>query len=193
VARSRAFSPYSIDSGKADHCRYGDSVDPTLHLRDLTADQIDDLTAAFLDWPKTRGSFMRWLARVADGSYNLIVARIDGRIVGYTGIHWASDYPPFAAAGIPEINDFNVLPEFRRRGFGSALLDEAESRIALRSEVAGVGVGLYGDYGSAQRLYVKRGYLPDGLGITRDGVPVVAGTSVPIDDDTVLWFTKRLR
>ena len=168
-------------------------MDPTLRLRDLTADMVDDLARAFRDWPKTRGSFARWVARVADGSYDLIVADLDGRIVGYTGIHWISDYPPFAAESIPEINDFNVLPEFRRRGFGNSLLDEAEARIALRSDLAGIGVGLYADYGSAQRMYVKRGYVPDGRGITRGVAPVVPGASVPIDDDAALWFTKRVR
>lgn len=173
--------------------RYGDPVDPTLRLRDLTTHLIDDLATAFRNWPKTRGSFVGAAARVAAGEQDLIVAHLEGRIVGYTGIHWMSDYPPFAAEGIPEINDFNVLPEFRRRGFGAALLDEAEARIALRSDRAGIGVGLYADYGSAQRMYVKRGYIPDGRGITRDGAPVVPGAAVPIDDDTVLWLTKRLR
>ena len=32
--------------------------------------------------------------------------------------------------------------------------------------IVGIGVGLYPDYGSAQRLYIKRGYLPDGHGAT---------------------------
>ena len=173
--------------------RYGDPVDPTLRLRDLTAGMIDELAAAFRNWPKTRASFVRWVERVADGSYDMIVADVEGRIIGYTGIHWTSDYPPFAAEGIPEINDFNVLPEFRRRGFGTTLLDEAEARIALRSDVAGIGVGLYADYGSAQRMYVKRGYIPDGRGISHGVAPVVPGSSVRIDDDVALWFTKRLR
>lgn len=168
-------------------------MDPLLRIRDLTADQVDDLADAFRDWPKTRGSFVRKAARVADGSQDAMIAHLDGRIVGYTGIQWASDYPPFAAEGIPEIVDFNVLPEFRRRGFGSVLMDEAEARIAARGDLAGIGVGLYGDYGSAQRMYVKRGYIPDGRGITRDGAAIVPGSSVRIDDDTVLWFVKRLR
>ena len=37
-------------------------------------------------------------------------------------------------------------------------------RDAGRSPLAGIGFGLYADYGAAQRLYVKCGYLPDGRG-----------------------------
>lgn len=37
---------------------------------------------------------------------------------------------------------------------------------ATKSAAIGIGVGLYagedGGYGAAQRLYVKRGYIPDG-------------------------------
>lgn len=42
------------------------------------------------------------------------------------------------------------------------MLDGAEKAGFKRSNKIGIGVGLYRDYGSAQRLYVKRGYTPDG-------------------------------
>jgi GNAT superfamily N-acetyltransferase len=159
----------------------------------MTASMVDDLADAFREWPKSRDDFVRKAAGVEAGQQDVIVADLEGRIVGFTGIHWTSNYPPFAAAGIPEINDFNVLPAFRRRGYGNALMDEAEARIARRGDLAGIGVGLYSDYGSAQRMYVQRGYVPDGRGISRDGAAVAPGASVRIDDDTVLWFVKRLR
>ncbi len=41
-----------------------------------------------------------------------------------------------------------------------ALMDAAEARAAERSAIVGLGVGLYADYGSAQRMYARRGYLP---------------------------------
>lgn len=56
----------------------------------------------------------------------------------------------------------------------------------------GIGVGLYADYGAAQRLYPKLGYRPDGRGITYREHPVAPGSSVPVDDDLVLWMTRRL-
>jgi GNAT superfamily N-acetyltransferase len=63
------------------------------------------------------------------------------------------------------VNDLNVLPDFRNQGIGNALLDAIESTARDRSEVVGLGVGLYRDYGAAQKIYVRRGYLPDGQGV----------------------------
>jgi hypothetical protein len=40
------------------------------------------------------------------------------------------------------------------------------AEVARRSGVVGIGVGLHPSYNAAQRLYVKRGYIPDARGIT---------------------------
>ena len=71
-------------------------------------------------------------------------------------------------------------------------MDEAEARVALRSHVVGIGVGMYPDYGPAQRMYVKRGYVPDGRGLCYDGTPVAPMAQVRNDDSLNLLFTKRL-
>jgi hypothetical protein len=72
-------------------------------------------------------------------------------------------------------------------------MDAAEAEIGARTAVAGIGVGLYAAYGSAQRMYARRGYMPDGRGVVYDGVPVAAGTTVHVDDDLVLMMTRHLR
>ncbi|MGI4775446.1 MAG: hypothetical protein ACRYE9_00700 [Janthinobacterium lividum] len=60
----------------------------------------------------------------------------------------------------------------------------------------GLGVGLYvgmdGGYGSAQRLYIRRGYIPDGKGITYKYQYVDYEISIPNDDDLNLWLIKKL-
>jgi ribosomal protein S18 acetylase RimI-like enzyme len=84
------------------------------------------------------------------------------------------------------------LSHWRRRGIGSRLLDLAEERIGARSSVAGIGVGLFVDYGAAQRLYVQRGYIPDGRGIVWQERTVLSGETVVADDELVLYFTKAL-
>jgi hypothetical protein len=82
-------------------------------------------------------------------------------------------------------------------GVGSLILDTAEKEAATKSQIIGIGVGLYagedGGYGAAQRLYVKRGYVPDGKGITYHDEPTIPGHSYPLDDDLILWLTKKLR
>lgn len=86
-----------------------------------------------------------------------------------------------------------MLPRCRRRGIGTALLDEAERRIAARSSVAGIGVGLPPGYGATQIMYVRRGYVPDGRGLWQSGRYLVHGDQVMIrDDDMALYFTKTL-
>jgi ribosomal protein S18 acetylase RimI-like enzyme len=115
-----------------------------------------------------------------------------GVFAGYVTVVWVSGYRPFAEAGIPEIQDLNVLPQFRRRGIASALMDAAEAAIATRTETAGIGVGLYADYGAAQLMYLRRGYLPDGRGIAYRGATVAPATRVPVDDDLVFMMARRL-
>jgi hypothetical protein len=41
-------------------------------------------------------------------------------------------------------------------------------------------------------MYVRRGYIPDGRGITYKWEPVTGGQQVRADDDLVLWLVKRL-
>jgi GNAT superfamily N-acetyltransferase len=165
-------------------------------IRPLEAADVPEVAAAFaaVGWPnKGAEQFGRYLAEQEGGTRATRFAFLGGEFAGYLNVLCRSGYPPFAAEGIPEINDFNVLPHLRRQGVGTALMDEAERVIAERSPVAGIGVGMTADYGDAMRLYVRRGYVPDGRGLTTHERPVVHGESVVVDDDLVLYLTKRLR
>jgi GNAT superfamily N-acetyltransferase len=169
---------------------------PPIDIRPLTRADLDVIPPAFAAarWPgKPVEQYRRYLAAQRSGLRSILVATLDSRFAGYLTVCWTSAYPPFRDAGIPEIQDFNVLPGCRRRGVGSALMDSAEAEIATRSAVAGIGVGLYNAYGSAQRMYARRGYVPDGRGVVYDGVPVAPGATVPVDDDLVLMMTRHLR
>lgn len=165
-----------------------------LEIGPLRRDDPARFEAAFaaIGWSKPAAQFEQYLAEQAAGSRAVLVARLDGEFAGYVTVDWVSPYPAFAEAGIPEVRDFNVLPHLRRRGIGSRLMDAAEALIAERSPLAGIGVGLYPDYGAAQRLYVLRGYVPDGRGIAWNNARVAAGRSVPVDDDLALYFVKAL-
>ncbi len=162
------------------------------------------LEAAFtaIGWNKPASQYERYLAEAERGERLPLVAEVNETLeraagawsfAGYVTVVWESPYEPFRAAGIPEIVDLNVLPAYRRRGVGSRLLDAAEGAIAERSPVAGIGVGLYPDYGPAQRMYVLRGYVPDARGVCYDGVPVQPRAPTVNDDSLNLHFTRRLR
>jgi GNAT superfamily N-acetyltransferase len=162
-------------------------------VRSLVEADVDALAAVFADWPKERELFVRYAALAASGAKDVVLALDEVSVVGYLTIDWTSHYPAFAAAGIPEVVDFNVIARARRHGVGARLMDEAERRIATRSTTAGIGVGMYADYGSAQRMYVKRGYVPDGAGLVVDGVAPEPGSTIVLDDAPALMFTKHLR
>ena len=141
-----------------------------LTIRLLQSSDIQPIATAFaeLGWDKPASQYEQYLSEQESGQRVVLVAHSGVQnlqtldFAGYVTICWQSHYPPFREANIPEIVDFNVLPRFRRQGIGAALMDEAENRIARVSPVVGLGVGMTADYGSAQRMYVRRGYIPDG-------------------------------
>ncbi|CAA9349909.1 MAG: Acetyltransferase [uncultured Gemmatimonadetes bacterium] len=145
-------------------------------------------TFAMIGWSKPREQYERYLAEQEAGERQVWVAWVDNEFAGYVTLNRRPAYPVFREHGIPEIQDLNVLPAFRRRGIGSALLEGAERAAGAR---VGIAVGLGADYGSAQRLYVRRGYVPDGRGVAYRGRTAGYGEQVVVDDDLVLCFTRE--
>jgi GNAT superfamily N-acetyltransferase len=164
-------------------------------LREMTENDPAIIASAFAaqEWDKPAGQYVRYLQESRAGRRTNLLADYEGHFAGYVTIVWESDYPPFRQASIPEIVDFNVLIKFRRMKIGTALMDEAERRIALRSPVAGLGVCLHSDYGAAQVLYARRGYVPDGRGVYCHGLYPKYGEQVRLDDDLTLFLIKQLR
>jgi GNAT superfamily N-acetyltransferase len=162
-------------------------------IRALRDDDPEVISAAFtaIGWDKPVSQYEKYLAEQRAGVRDVLVATVDDEYAGYVTVRWESPYEPFN--GIPEIQDFNVLPKYRRRGIGTALMDAAETLVAERSDVVAIGVGLYADYGTAQRMYVRRGYIPDGRGLIYDGKQVPPGEMIRNDDSATLMFTKSLR
>jgi len=168
----------------------------TITIRLLEEKDVQTIPSAFTaaGWGGGHGSpslYERYLAEQEKGERLVLVAHFDGEFAGYGTIRWQSDYPPFAEKGIPEINDLDVLPRFRRRGIATRIMDEAEKRVFKRSPVVGIGFGMYAGYGPAQRMYILRGYVPDGLGLFYKDKPVIPGKEVLVDDDLALYLTKE--
>jgi GNAT superfamily N-acetyltransferase len=172
----------------------GESKQPEVTIRPLTKTDIPIIVTRFAkhNWPKPSSTFEKYLQE-QDTSERLIwVAYVKDEFVGYITLKWQSRYQPFRLNKIPEIMDLNVLPPFRNFGIGSKLLEIAETAASAQSNVVGIGVGLYDGYGEAQKIYIKRGYIPDGRGITYSYQSIVPGSTVTLDDDLVLWFTKKI-
>lgn len=167
----------------------------SLLIRHLENSDIPVIVDAFLqsNWTeKPSHTFEQYLDEQTKQERHVWVAYINNQFAGYVTLKWVSNYQYFKKKNIPEIIDLNVLPNFRNSGIGSKLLHTCEEMVLTKTDTIGIGVGLYPDYGAAQKLYVKRGYIPDGMGVTYDYKPVVPGDKYPLDDDLVLWFTKKL-
>ncbi|WP_211335879.1 GNAT family N-acetyltransferase [Nocardia pseudobrasiliensis] len=162
-------------------------------IRTLDTADPRTISAAFtaLGWIKPLELYLRYLAEQRANRRICLVAERSGAFAGYCTLVWESSYAPFRAEGIPEISDLNVLPEYRDRGIGTRLLDTIEELARARGERIGIGVGLTADYGAAQRLYCRRGYLPDGRGIVHGDRPVTPGESITVDDDAVLMMIRE--
>ncbi len=163
-------------------------------IRQLEERDVPQISAAFsgLGWNKPRSQYKRYFSEQQKGIRTVFVAFVEEAFVGYVTFVWSPACPPFRAGGVPEIQDFNTLPHFRRQGLGTSLMDHAERRVSQRSGVVGIGVGMSSAYGAAQRLYVLRGHVPDGKGLTYDGCPVRQGDEITVNDGLVLYLTKTL-
>lgn len=127
------------------------------------------------------------------GEREILIAFAGEEIAGFVMLSWMPKYAYYRAEGIPEIQDLNVLPAFRRRGYGRILIGYCENLVQKRGfRQIGIGVGLTPSYGAAQRLYVKMGYVPDGFGVTYDRQIVRAGEFRPVDDEMSLMMVKGL-
>ena len=165
-----------------------------LTIKPLTSAHCDLISDAFAQqgWRKPSQQYHQYVVEQDAGERDCWVAFADQTFAGYVTVRWASPYAPFYEANIPEIMDLNVLKRFQQQGIATQLLDHAESVVARTHGVVGIGVGLIADYGPAQALYCRRGYIPDKRGISVAGVFLTYGDSVVMGDDVALYFTKRL-
>jgi len=72
-------------------------------------------------------------------------------------------------------------------------MDHIEAEAAKISDSVCLGVGLHSGYGTAQRLYIKRGYIPDGSGVWYGRSPARQYEMVENGDSLILYVSKKLR
>jgi GNAT superfamily N-acetyltransferase len=135
----------------------------------------------------------RYLAGHVEPDGTCLIATSDCDVVGFVAIVWESNYAGFRSRGIPLVHQISVSEPWRRRGVATLLMDEAE-RLARDRGIArlGITVGLFDEYGPAQRMYGRRGYIPDGRGACQGQRPLSKGMQVSMDHDLIIWLTKDL-
>jgi len=131
-----------------------------------------------------------YLAGHAEPEGASLVAVHGPDVVGYVAIVWESNYAGFRSRSIPLVHQVAVAGPFRRRGVATLLMDAAEQLARDRGiATLGITVGLFEEYGPAQRLYGRRGYVPDGRGACQGQRPLRKGVLVTMDDNLFIWLT----
>jgi GNAT superfamily N-acetyltransferase len=151
---------------------------------------VEFLTEWVTDSPAAAQEHLASHAGAAGAS---LVAVRSEQVIGIVSILWESNYAGFRDRGIPLVHQVSVAGPARRQGVATELLAAAEQLARDRGVTTlGITVGLTDDYGPAQRLYAKLGYLPDGRGACCGREPLAHGTQISLDDEIILWLTKNL-
>lgn len=165
----------------------------TCSIRKMQESDIKDLSRGFISqgWPGREEILTRYFKEQESGEREVLVAEVEGAVAGYITILPDAKQGPFAGMA-PELSDFNVFEPFQNQGIGNLLLEEAEKRVRLISDKVTLGVGLHSGYGPAQRLYIKRGYIPDGTGVWYQNHQPAMNAVCEDIGDLVLYLSKNL-
>ena len=165
----------------------------TYSIRKMQESDIKELSRGFISqgWPSREEILTRYFKEQESGEREVLVAEVEGAVAGYITILPDAKQGPFAGMA-PELSDFNVFEPFQNQGIGNLLLEEAEKRVRLISDKVTLGVGLHSGYGPAQRLYIRRGYIPDGSGVWYRNQPLEMNALCEDIGDLVLYLSKNL-
>lgn len=150
-------------------------------------------TYASYGWHPNLATYEKYYRDQQQGSRIVLIPELDGCIKGQCTLDLQPTEGPWGGKGIPEIVDLTVFTEARGRGIGNKLLDAAEKEAAAMADSVYLAVGVHSGYGPAQRIYVKRGYIPDGNGVWYRGSILDEYAPCVNDDDLVLFLLKQLR
>ncbi len=168
-------------------------METTCLIRKMQTSDVKELSQGFInqDWPSREEILTRYFKEQESGEREVLVAEVGGDLAGYITILPCAKQGPFAEI-YPELSDFNVFEPFQNKGIGNLLLEEAEKRVRLISDKVTLGVGLHSGYGPAQRLYIKRGYIPDGTGVWYQNHQPAMNAVCEDIGELVLYLSKNL-
>jgi GNAT superfamily N-acetyltransferase len=131
-------------------------------IRSLQHQDIEVLADLYFPWTTRQETLEKWSQYLKEQNEGLrlsCLVEFQGKIVGYGNLLRYSKYPFFKEKNIPEINDVWIYEQYRKKGLGTFLITQLEQSAQNKGhDCIGIGVGLYRDYGAAQKLYFKLGY-----------------------------------
>ncbi len=144
-------------------------------------------------WHSRIETYLDYYKEQEDKTRLVFIAESEGIVSGICTLILNPSEGPLGNQGIPEISDLKVFTEKRNNGIGSKLLDIVELESKKISSEVYLAVGVHSGYGAAQRLYVERGYIPDGSGVWYKGKQLEQYANCCNDDDLLLFMYKELK
>lgn len=121
-----------------------------------------------------------------------LLALYNGEIAGYVFLYYKCRWGGLANCDLPCVIDLIVFEKYRKNGIATALMDIAEKIAKKHSNKVYLDVCLNSEYGPAQRLYVKRGYVPNGKGAYYEEKVCETNAICKNDDELTLCLVKEL-
>lgn len=175
-------------------CIKEEYLDRKMNVRSMRQADVDVIMHTFLKqgWHPRKEVYENYWKEQEEGKRDVFVAEVDGKMAGYITLLHRAKSGPFAEK-YPELKDFNVFQTYQNNGIGWMLMDEAEKKAKAYGDYVTLAVGLHSGYGTAQRMYIKRGYVPDGSGVwykNKQGEPYTVCCN---DDDLILYMAKEIK
>lgn len=121
-----------------------------------------------------------------------LLALRNNEIAGYVFLYYKCRWGGLANCNLPCVIDLIVFEKYRKKGIATALMDIAEKIAKKHSHKVYLDVCLNSNYGPAQRLYIKRGYVPDGKGVYYEEKVCETNAACKNNDELTLCLVKEL-
>lgn len=169
--------------------------DGALRIRSMAPEDAKVLYDTYLSygWHPKMETYENYYREQQQGTRVVFIAELSGSVKGQCTLVLNPTEGPFGNSGIPEIEDLTVFFDVHNRGIGNRLLDAAEKEAAKAADRVYLAVGIHSGYGPAQRIYAKRGYIPDGTGVWYQGKVLDQYAPCMNDDDLLIYLSKQLR
>ncbi len=141
---------------------------------------------------KNRIYLKNQLANQEKQECSALLALYCGEVAGYVFVYYKCKWGGLGNCNIPGIVDLLVFKPYRQKGVATALMDMAEKLAKKYSNRIYLDVCLNSEYGPAQRLYVKRGYIPDGKGVYYEEKVCDINAECKNNDELTLCLVKKL-
>ena len=163
-----------------------------LIIRDMEDTDIEELSREAENPDGAAGYFKKQDGHIKSRMCTGLIAFCQGQMAGYVYLYYQCKWGGLGNQGYPGIVDLFVPERFRQRGIGGRLMDIAEQIASNYSDRVYLDVGLNSTFGSAHRLYAKRGYIPDGKGCYYEEMVCGVDAECVNSDELTLCLIKNI-